>query len=133
MQSVVVSNESFGKKAMRKTAKFVLSCMAFLMLTMNTLNIGFAGGDVDSSAAQKASTKVQTVLKKFIGIVGLVFQAVGVVLAVYSVGQLVLAIKNEDADSKSRAATMLVVGVVLIALPAIIDALDLVQYVTGAV
>ena len=62
-----------------------------------------------------------------IDIVGLVFSAVGVILAVYSVGQLVLAFKNEDADSKSRASTMLVVAIVLVAFPSIVKGLNLVD------
>lgn len=68
---------------------------------------------------------IKGVLEKMISVVGTVFQAVGVILSVYSVGQLVLAFKNEDADSKSRASTMLVVGVVLIAMPAVIEGVGL--------
>lgn len=74
---------------------------------------------------------VKDILEEMISIVGLVFSAVGVILAVYSVGQLVLAFKNEDADSKSRASTMLVVAVILIAFPAIVNGLDLVDKIGG--
>lgn len=74
---------------------------------------------------------VKDILSEMISIVGLVFSAVGVILAVYSVGQLVLAFKNEDADSKSRASTMLVVAVILIAFPAIVDGLKLVDKIGG--
>lgn len=74
---------------------------------------------------------VKDILEEMISIVGLVFSAVGVILAVYSVGQLVLAFKNEDADSKSRASTMLVVAVILIAFPAIVKGLNLVDKIGG--
>lgn len=78
-----------------------------------------------------AADTIKGVLNSMIDIVGLVFQAVGVILSVYSVGQLVLAFKNEDADSKSRASTMLVVGVCLIAIPALIEGLGLVDMIAG--
>lgn len=72
---------------------------------------------------------IKTVINQMVDIIGLVFRSVGVILAVYAVGQLVLAFKNEDADSKSRASTMLVVGIVLIALPTIIKSLKLTDYI----
>ncbi len=86
---------------------------------------------INPAFAVTGEDKVKSVLESMIDIIGLVFQAVGVVLSVYSVGQLVLAFKNEDADSKSRASTMLVVGVVLIALPAIISGLGLLDMIGG--
>ena len=63
-----------------------------------------------------------------IDIIGMVFTAVGIILAIYSVGTLILAFKNDDPDSKQRASTMLVVAVVLIGFPAIIDQLNLTSY-----
>lgn len=68
---------------------------------------------------------IKDLVDKLVGIIGTIFIAIGVILAAYSVGQLVLAFKNEDADSKSRATTMLVVSVVLIAAPSIINGLNL--------
>lgn len=81
--------------------------------------------------AVEGEQTVKDILEEMISIVGLVFSAVGVILAVYSVGQLVLAFKNEDADSKSRASTMLVVAVILIAFPAIVEGLNLVDKIGG--
>lgn len=81
--------------------------------------------------AVEGEQTVKDILEEMISIVGLVFSAVGVILAVYSVGQLVLAFKNEDADSKSRASTMLVVAVILIAFPAIVKGLNLVDKIGG--
>lgn len=49
-----------------------------------------------------------------------IFRYIGVILLAWSVGQLVLAFKNEDADSKSRAVMLLIVSIVLIGIgPAI--------------
>lgn len=78
-------------------------------------------------AAVQGTDNVKDILNSMIDVVGLVFSAVGVILAVYSVGQLVLAFKNEDADSKSRASTMLVVAIVLVAFPSIVKGLNLVD------
>jgi hypothetical protein len=76
-------------------------------------------------------TDIQNTLKQMINVVCTIFQAVGVILSVYAVGQLILAFKNEDADSKSRASTMLVVGIVLIAMPTLIQNLNLINNLTG--
>lgn len=92
-----------------------------LILTLAMCGLSFAAVD--------GADKVQEVLGKMVEIVGMVFQAVGAMLSVYSVGQLVMAFKNEDADSKSRASTMLVVGIVLIAIPTIITGLNLTSMV----
>lgn len=68
------------------------------------------------------------ILTQFIDIIGDIFIALGILLGTYAIGQLVLAFKNEDADSKSRAATLLVVAIVLIAIKPIINTLGLTNY-----
>ena len=75
-----------------------------------------------------AAGNVAEILTDMIDIIGMIFTAVGIILAIYSVGTLVLAFKNDDPDSKTRASTVLVVSIVLIAFPQIIDKLNLVQY-----
>lgn len=75
------------------------------------------------------ATQIRAIMQTMIDIVGMIFQAVGVILTVYAVGTLVMAFKNEDPDAKSRAGTMLVVGVVLMILPAIIKGLNLTSYI----
>nr|WP_298060648.1 hypothetical protein [uncultured Blautia sp.] len=80
-----------------------------------------------------AAADLASLLNQIIGIVKAIFVAVGIILLVYSIGQLALAFKNEDADSKTRASTMLVVAAVLIAFPAFIDKLNLTQYVNGLI
>lgn len=84
--------------------------------------------DVNLSSA---TSDLQSIVKDVIKIVGLVFRVIGVILSVYSIGQLVLAFKNEDADSKSRASTQLVIGIVLISLPTILDSLNLADKITS--
>ena len=50
-----------------------------------------------------------------------IFKYIGIILLVWSVGMLVLAFKNEDADSKSRAIMLLVVSLVLIGIGAFLE------------
>ena len=70
------------------------------------------------------------VITEMISIICRVFRYVGVVLGVYSIGQLVMAFKNEDADSKSRATTMLVVAGVLVGIKTLVDQTKLTEYLT---
>lgn len=83
-----------------------------------------AAADVD------ATETIKEILNKFIKIVELIFQTIGVILSVYAVGQLILAFKNEDSDSKSKSSALLAVGILLIVMPAIVDSLDLVEMIT---
>ncbi len=86
---------------------------------------------VNFAFATSYKNTISGLVEQLIGIIGTIFIAIGVILTAYSVGQLILAFKNEDADSKSRATTMLVVAVVLIAAPSIIKSLDLVSKITS--
>ena len=111
----------------REQMRGFIIAMVIITMTMMAciLNVSFADSDYAST--------IRDLIEKMVRIVGTIFQAVGVVLTVYSVGQLILAFKNEDADSKSRASTMMVVGVVLIANPGIIETLGLVDMITGSI
>jgi hypothetical protein len=75
--------------------------------------------------------KIKSVTNAVVNVIVTIFQAVGVIMSVFSVGQMVLAFKNEDADSKSRASLLLVCGLALIAIPAIVKSLDLINLITG--
>lgn len=105
---------------------FIIAMVIITMMMMACiLNVSFADSDYAST--------IRDLIEKMVSIIGTIFQAVGAVLTVYSVGQLIFAFKNEDADSKSRASTMMVVGVVLIALPGVIETLGLVDMITGSI
>lgn len=111
--SMAVSNF----KAMSKKEKIVYGiffCLAAMLMAGLIFNVAMASGGTSGAA-----TQVSGILKKMLDIVCMIFQAVGIVLSIYAIGQLIMAFKNEDADSKSKASTMLVVGVCLIALPTI--------------
>ncbi len=104
----------------------------FLNVAVIVLMIAFAAFVLinPAFAADDPTEKIKEILNKIVSVIELIFQAVGAILSVYAIGQLVLAFKNEDSDSKSRASTLLVVGVVLIALPFIIDAFGLIDEIS---
>ena len=83
---------------------------------------------VGTVAPAQAADALSDVAEDIIGYIGRIFRVVGVFLIAFSAGQLILAMKNEDADSKSRASTQLAVGAVLLVVPTIIDNLKLTQY-----
>lgn len=68
---------------------------------------------------------ISDVFKDLLGIIGTVFRTVGAVITAFAVGQFVLAMKDDDPSAKTRAATLIVVGMVLIAFPSILDTLKL--------
>ena len=72
-----------------------------------------------------AEVDPNAVVNKLIKIIGQIFVGIGAILLVYSVGQLVLAFKNEDPDSKSKATSILVVSAILIGFPKLITVLGL--------
>ncbi len=110
----------FSAKGMLFSSYFTV-----FMMTMLTMVPALASGTPTATVGE--------ILERMISIIGMIFVAVGIILAIYSVGQLILAFKNEDADSKSRASTLLVVSIILIAFPALIDFLGLTEYLNSAI
>lgn len=107
----------------KKIVKQVIPCLMFMALAV------FSTQTMYNADLGNAQANVKDILGNMISVIELAFQAVGVVLLVYSIAQLVLAFKNEDADSKTRASTLLVVAVILVALPTIINNLHLLDYI----
>lgn len=109
---------------MNKKERYFTFAMFFfiaVMVSLAVINPAFA--------ASNYVTRIRTIMNNMVTIVGVIFQAVGAILSIYAVGQLILAFKNEDANSKSSASTLLVVGIVLIAVPGIITTLGLVNLI----
>lgn len=71
--------------------------------------------------ATDATKSAQDIVKQFLAYTVDIFVCIGALLGVWSVGQLALAFKNEDADSKSRAMMMLVVAAILIGVKVLAD------------
>lgn len=109
---------------MSKKERLITLAALFTIVTLTMLlivNPAFAANNYVST--------IRTIMNNMVTIVGVIFQAVGAILSIYAVGQLILAFKNEDANSKSSASTLLVVGIVLIAVPGIINTLGLVNMI----
>ena len=123
-----VTRKNFEGTIPVSVKKQMTAAATLLTVASLTMVTGFAtaGGGGGGNYAQTISG----ILGGFIDIIGTIFVALGIILGAYSVGQLVLAFKNEDSDSKSRAGTMLVVAIVLVAIRPIINSLNLLQYLT---
>lgn len=121
---LVPGNKKKAECLNRREQRLLASAVVFLTMAAlcMILTPAFASGYVGT---------IQGIMDKMVDIVGTIFQAVGVILSIYAVGQLILAFKNEDANAKSQASTLLVVGIVLIALPGIVDTLGLVDMIGG--
>ena len=119
--------KNFLEKAKRKTLKVstFLSGLYFAFMTSGVATYAGSGAD------KKTAKNIQDVLSDFVGIIAIIFQTIGVIIAIYSAGQLILAFRNDDANSKSSAGTQLAVGLALIFFPLIITNLDLISRITG--
>ena len=87
-----------------KARNFLCIALAVIMLCSSIFSVALAAGSAES------------IIGKVLGIVLKIFLYIGVVLLVWSIGMLILAFKNEDADSKTRAIMLLIVSIVLIGL-----------------
>lgn len=89
-----------------------------LILTIMSLSVLFATCMLPVLATAATPAKGVGLL---IGYVLKIFQYIGALLLVWAIAQLILAFKNEDADSKSRAMMMLMVGVILCVLKPVVQ------------
>lgn len=74
-----------------------------------------------SSSASAGGASAKTLVQNLLSYVFAIFKYIGWLLLAWGVGQLVLAFKNEDADSKSRAMMLIVVAIILTALTTIFN------------
>ena len=66
-----------------------------------------------TSAIPFAANSASTMVNKLLGYIFGIFFWLGILLLAWGVGQLVLAFKNEDADSKSRAMLVIMAAILL--------------------
>lgn len=69
-----------------------------------------------------AENAADVAIQKIVNVVFKIFSYIGIILALWGAGSLILAFKNEDADSKTRAIMTLVVGISLVSLRALFGA-----------
>lgn len=80
---------------------------------------------VGTSFAFASGTSAKTLVTNMLGYVFAIFKYIGWLLLAWGIGQLVLAFKNEDADSKSRAMMLIVVAIILTVIGTIFNGLSL--------
>ena len=79
----------------------------------------------DTGIPSEVTETADNLVKKFVDIIFYIFRTVGILLLAWAIAQLVIAFKNEDADSKQRATILLVISILLIVLKSIFDGLNL--------
>lgn len=79
----------------------------------------------DTGIPSEVTETADDLVKKFVDIIFYIFRTVGILLLAWAIAQLVIAFKNEDADSKQRATIFLVISILLIVLKSIFDGLNL--------
>jgi len=85
------------------------------------LGAAIAGSTLNVFAAEDAKTLVNLLTDQIFNI----FRYIGILLLAWSIGSLVLAFKDEDANSKSKAMMMAVCSILLISVKTIFSALGL--------
>ena len=85
--------------------------------------IAYANNTTTLNVTEQPITGANDIMGTIIGYIASIFRYIGILLMVWSIGMLVLAFKNEDADSKSGAMMMLVVSLILITLKSIVNAI----------
>ena len=98
-----VKNLFTGLKSKTKTVALTASATAV------TSSVGMI-----AMAATSGNSNTKKIIGNVLGYVMAIFRYIGYVLAAWGVGQLVLAFKNDDADSKSRAIMTIVAAVALV-------------------
>ena len=74
-----------------------------------------------SAMPMTVSANGGALMSKLLEVIVMIFRYIGILLLAWSIGMLVLAFKNEDADSKSRAMMLLVVSIILIGIEGILN------------
>ena len=71
---------------------------------------------------------VQGILADVINVIIRIATAIGVVLIAFGIFQIIIALKNEDADAKIRATQSLVVAAILVGIGPIVNGFNLLSY-----
>lgn len=97
-----------------KKGKVAVAMSVMLVMTALFSLFVFAADASDGGMSDIINALLDVILK--------IFFYIGILLLAWSVGMLVLAFKNEDADSKSRSMMLLVVSIALIGLKPLLEA-----------
>lgn len=102
----------FLAKDLLKKASNAVS-YASVMLSLAMVNMQFAYADLDSEIDAK--------LGKVLGVLCSVFRGVGIILLFASVAMMIMAFKDEDGASKTRAGMFLGISIVLISMKSFVS------------
>lgn len=111
-------------KKMNPKRAIILTYLSVMALSMGV----FASSTSDSIQISTEDVKAENLVAKLAGTILDIFRWIGVLLLIWSVGQVVMAFKNEDADSKSRAMMMAIVSIMLITLKTILKAIGIISF-----
>lgn len=100
-----------------KYMKMAMSCAVILFGGIAVVNPAFADGETQ--------TQLWSTITPFINLIANIFQVIGLVMIVFASGQLIVAFKSDDPDSKVRASYTLLAGVGLVLLPIILKGLGI--------
>lgn len=105
------------------TAGKIATAFTSAMIAMNSFMIPVYADETDGSGTTTINKDLDSdaLMGGIIDTVLQVFQWIGILLLVWGIGQLIMAFKNEDADSKSRAIMMIVSSVLLIGLKGLLN------------
>lgn len=73
----------------------------------------FATEGVEGPTADTDNTTMNDLMNGILGIIFTIFRYVGILLLVWAIVQIVMAFKNDDADSKQKGMVLAVIAVVL--------------------
>lgn len=93
--------------------------------TASAALVGTSFAAASQKGSEAATGTAEGLVQNLLGYVFAIFKYIGWLLLAWGVGQLVLAFKNEDADSKSRAMMLIVVAIILTTLGTIFNGLGL--------
>lgn len=99
----------FKKLTTKMHAMYACATVAAASTLMPTV---MASGDLGGEANE--------MVLNLVNVICTIFRYIGILLLVWAIGMLVLAFKNEDANSKTRSMMLLVVSIVLIAIKSIV-------------
>lgn len=103
----------------------VVTYFTSLAISMNALAAPVPTSSVTVTLGDDVSS--DSLIGSAIGVILTFIRGVGVILLIWGFAQLILAFKNEDADSKSRAIMALMVGVALIALKTLLKGMNIIS------
>lgn len=115
------------EKNFRRFMSLMMVC--FMLFTISPMV--FAGGGAAAGGNPLAGSAAAEIMSQLIRIVERLFIYIGVALAVWGIGQFVLSIKNDDADSKARALKVIIAAICALSIGTITTALGIEDYITA--